>query len=209
MTNAGHEVFPNTHTHIHIHTLLACLTIMVQLVTVALHHRDHFSVGNARRVFDKQAYHWSIMIIPEGGQSENCHSFDATDASHINPVTFRMNNPTMDWWFRSELDIKPQRHEKLLGRIVIGEMPDEVSGEELGDFFQGIPLPMKNTNPQQSSVTWIMDAIQALQEKGWTHDFDLDRFKNFAVTYADEKMKGAEAEEPDLKFYESWKASVL
>ncbi|KAJ4122764.1 hypothetical protein NW768_010207 [Fusarium equiseti] len=176
---------------------------MVQLVTVALHHRDHFSVGNARRVFDKQAYHWSIMIIPSPGEAENVHSFDATDASHINPVTFRMNNPTMDWWFRSELDITPQRHEKLLGRIVIGEIPEDVSGEELGEFFQGIPLPVKNTDPQQSSVTWINDAIRALQEKGWAMEFDLDLFKAFAVSYADERMKGAEAEDPELKYFES------
>ncbi|GAB0137871.1 hypothetical protein EsDP_00006124 [Epichloe bromicola] len=73
---------------------------MTQLVTIALYSRDHFSRGNARQIFGHEAYHWGIVIMPQRSQGRDCQAFEATDASDIDPVTFRMTNPTMDWWFR-------------------------------------------------------------------------------------------------------------
>ncbi|KAJ4265309.1 hypothetical protein NW762_004594 [Fusarium torreyae] len=139
--------------------------------------------------------------MPEDSHGRDCHAFDATDASEIDPVTFRMNNPTMDWFFRSKINIDPMLSSKLLGRIVIGQIPDERSGEELSNFFERVRLPVKNTHPQQSCVTWVIDAIGALQQQGWAPAFNLDQFKEWALSYADERMKKSGSREPIVRYH--------
>lgn len=174
---------------------------MARLVAVALYHRDHFSEGNMRRVFGYEAYHWSILITPEVSQGRDCSAFDATDATEIDPVTFRMRNPTMDWWFRAMDHVDPALSSKLLGRIVIGQVPNEVSSSELRELFQRVPLPVRNQNPQQSCVTWAVNAIRALQRQGWVWEFELDQFKDWALAYADERMRGVNSREPKVTHF--------
>lgn len=174
---------------------------MTQLVAVALYSRDHFSRGNARRTFGYEAYHWGIIITPQVSQGQDCQTFEATDASDIDPVTFRLTNPTMDWWFNAKGNVDPTLGKKPLGRIIIGQVPDGVSSAELRDFFARVPLPVKNTHPQQSCVTWAVDAIRSLQRQGWVWEFELDQFKDFALSYADERMRGADSTEPSVKHY--------
>ncbi|KAF5021320.1 hypothetical protein F66182_6642 [Fusarium sp. NRRL 66182] len=141
------------------------------------------------------------MIMPDVSQGRDCHIFEATDASEIDAVTFRMNNPTMNWWFRSKGDIDPELSTKLIGRIVIGQIPNEISKAELQEFFEAIPLPVKNTHPQQSCVTWAANAIRALQRQGWAPDFDLPGFQDWALSYADERMRGVDSKEPKVVYY--------
>ncbi|RSL63552.1 hypothetical protein CEP54_005151 [Fusarium duplospermum] len=140
---------------------------MTQLVALALHHRDNFSRGRSRKVFGYEAYHWGIIVMPEPSEGQDCYAYDATDASEIDPVTFRMNNPSMDWWFRVKENIDPTLSTKLIGRIVIGQVPDGVSSADLRSLFERVDLPVKNRHPQQSCVTWTLNAIQALQRQGW------------------------------------------
>lgn len=185
------------------------------LVTLALYHRDALSQGNSRRVFGYEAYHWGILLQPADGTStestQNVYSFDATDASDIDPVTFRLRNPTMDWWLRAQAN--PAPNPKLLGQLAVGAIPDdsplfakgddgEAQAEEeaLRAFFTQIPLPVKNTHPQQSCVTWAVAAIGRMQAEGWARGFALDALKDAALAYADERMKRDSAE-PTLKYY--------
>ncbi|KAF9768816.1 hypothetical protein IL306_013829 [Fusarium sp. DS 682] len=167
---------------------------MVQQVAVALYDRGNFFRGDKRRVFGYEAYHWGIVIMPENHQAQDYHAFCATDVSEINPVTFRMRNPSMSWWLRSEENINPGEGAKPLGCIVIGEIPDDITFAQLDEFFNSISLPVKNTHPQQSCVTWIIEAIHALQEKDWVPQFELEQFKDSAVSYADERMSGSNSE---------------
>ncbi|KAH6877134.1 hypothetical protein B0T10DRAFT_497093 [Thelonectria olida] len=174
---------------------------MPQQVAVALYHRDRFSHRNARQTFGYEAYHWGIIVVPEISRGQDCHCFEATDTSEIDPVTFRMTNPTMDWWFRVKENVDPSPTDKYLGCIVIGQISDEVSSTALRDFFEKVPLPVKNTNPQQSCMTWAVDAIRALRRQGWAREFDIDQFKDWALSYADERMKGSDSREPSVKYY--------
>ncbi|KAH6628252.1 hypothetical protein F5144DRAFT_622221 [Chaetomium tenue] len=164
-------------------------TAMERLIAVCLSHRDHFSEGHMRGVFSYEAYHWGLMITPKVSQGQDCHIFDATDATEIDPVTFRMRNPTMDWWFRDQKDVDPALSPKLIGRITIGRVPDEVSSDEVWHVFKNVPLPVRNRDPQQSCVTWAVNAILALQALGWVREFEIDQFKDWALSYADMRMK--------------------
>ncbi|KAI9162892.1 hypothetical protein HJFPF1_04487 [Paramyrothecium foliicola] len=72
----------------------------------------------------------------------------------------------MEWWFRAKGNGDPALSAKLIGRIVLGQMPDSMSVAQLHDFFEKVPLPVMNTDPQQSCVTWNANAISALQSQG-------------------------------------------
>ncbi|CRK18705.1 hypothetical protein BN1723_011669, partial [Verticillium longisporum] len=158
-------------------------------IALSLYHRDRFSQGRMRRVFGYEAYHWAIIVMPEQSQGRDCWTFEATDASEIDPVTFRMNNSTMDWWLRDKPNVDPELSSKLVGIVLLGQTPDGLSFPEMPGVMTGVPLPVKNMNPQQSCVTWAENAIRTLQSRGWIWGFDMNQFKDWAVGYADERMK--------------------
>ena len=139
---------------------------------------------------------------PHGNQPY--HSFDATDATELDPVTFRITNPTMDWWFRVREQVDSAAPSKLIGRIIIGKVPDGVSSTDVKEYLKMVPLPVKNTHPQQSCVTWAADAISALQKQGWAEKFDVGQFQDEALAYGDERIKGEESEAPSVKNHQTY-----
>ncbi|KAK8148893.1 hypothetical protein G3M48_008876 [Beauveria asiatica] len=176
------------------------------LVTLALYHRDSLSRGNSRRIFGYEAYHWGLLFVSgadaAAAAAAPLYSFDATDASDIDPVTFRLRNPSMDWWLRAEA--RPAPNPKFLGQLIVGAVPDGDAGagslEELRAFFEQVPLPVKNTHPQQSCVTWAVAALGHMQTRGWVRPFDLPGFQDAALAYADARI-AEDATEPAIKEY--------
>jgi hypothetical protein len=107
----------------------------------------------------------------------------------------------MDWWMRYKANVDPELSAKLIGRIVIGQIPDGISSADLQKVFATVPLPVKNTHPQQSCVTWAIDAIRTMQRQRWVPQIELNGFKDWALSYADERMKGSDAREPSIRYY--------
>ncbi|KAG6040779.1 hypothetical protein E4U41_007048 [Claviceps citrina] len=111
----------------------------------------------------------------------------------------------MDWWMRGRI-VDPMLSNKLLGSIVVGEMPEDISFEELKAFFHQVPPPVKNTHPQQSCVTWALDAIRSMQKQGWAWEFDVEQFKDTALSCGDEiynriRVQPTKAGEKPVKYY--------
>ena len=172
---------------------------MPQIVNVALYDRDNFSRGNSRKVFGFEAFHWGIIISPEKSTGHDCSLFEATNANTIDPTTFRMI------WTGSSTrkpNVDPVLCRKLLRQVVIGRIPDEMPASEIHQLFCGVPMPVKNTHPQQSCVTWTEDAIRALQLRGWATRFNLAQFKDYALGFADERIKGQESKLPPVVQYD-------
>jgi hypothetical protein len=166
-------------------------------IAVSFYDRDHYSRGRNRQIFGYEAYHWAVMVVPKGNKGRTCKAYDTTDASEYDPVTHRLTNPTMEWKFRTKT-VDPKLSKKLLGCVVIGTAPPGVSFDDLDAFFASIPMPQKNKDPQQSCVTWAVNALVRMQEKGWVAAFDIDRFKDWALAYADE-MRRKQDEDPGEK----------
>lgn len=173
----------------------------MQLITVALYHRDHLSRGSSRRTFGYEAYHWGIILTPQTSRGRDCWTYAATDKCYLDTVTMRMVNPTMDWWLDHRDNVDPPLSGKLLGRIIIGQVPDGITFAEVDEFLQSVPLPVKNKDPQQSCVTWVSDAIQRLQGRGWVRVFELANFKDFALSAADQWINELESTEPRVVEY--------
>lgn len=171
---------------------LKLASTMVNVVYVALSRRDERSQKHSLQAFGHGSYHWAILVGPEGDTGNVCQSYDATDAAPFDPVTFRIVNPEMKWRFQHKLEVDPELSARILGRIAIGQLPDDMSDDSTKAFFEALPLPVKNQNPQQNCVTWVMSAIRALQAKGWVPGFDLDEFKTCAFSYGDRRYADSE-----------------
>jgi hypothetical protein len=155
---------------------------------VALYKRIPHSFGRNRQIFGYEAYHWGILVLSHGSSGVVWDAYDATDKSEVDKVTWRMTNPEMNWFFRGLANVNPENSSKYLGCIVIGAVEDTISRSALESFFKEIPVPVKNTHPQQSCVTWVTDAIQALQTRGFAEAFDIGEFKDQALAYADRRL---------------------
>lgn len=131
-----------------------------------------------RSVFGYETYHWAIIVIPEQSQGRNCWTFEATDAATIDPVTFRLDNPSMAWRLKAQHNADPDLSSKLLGIVIVGQTPDSLSYPEMMGIMTDVPLPVKNKDPQQSCVTWVENAIRTLQSRGWIRAFDVNHFKH-------------------------------
>ncbi|KAE8154146.1 hypothetical protein BDV25DRAFT_148323 [Aspergillus avenaceus] len=81
----------------------------------------------------------------------------------------------------------------LLGRTMIGKVPNEVTYAEIRIHLESIPLPRKGVSPEENCVSWTRSAIQKLQEKGLAEQFGIDRFMADSLAFADQRMKSPDS----------------
>lgn len=154
---------------------------------VTLHYRDKFSLGEHRQRLGFAAYHWGLLIKDPTGNS--CNAYDATDAIDLDPVTGEDRNPERNWLFRVKDNVDMLQISRLLGMVMIGKVPNEVTDGEIQAHLDSVPLPIKNAVPEQNCVSWTRDAIQKLQAQGIAEQFDIDQFVTDALAFADECLK--------------------
>ena len=158
-----------------------------------MYHREGYSTGRNRQILGYEAFHWGILVMPREGEAEY-DAYDATDRNEIDPRTFRMENPNLDWWFDAKEGIvDTSRGGRLIGRITIGVVPDGTSSCDVRKFLKEVPLPERNQTPQQSCVTWVGNAIRALHEIGWIDRFSVEIFMKGALSYGDDRMRDLES----------------
>ncbi|KAK2592818.1 hypothetical protein QQS21_009486 [Conoideocrella luteorostrata] len=159
------------------------------LIAVALYRRDPISTDPRRRqIYQHEAYHWGILIITRGTYDYAYDAYDATDRNEINPNTLRQENPRGDWWFRSGTDVDRTRSGMLLGYIIIGTLPSQVTRANVGNFLEGVTLPKRNVDPQESCVTWVANAIRKFREYQYINDFNVGKFLDWALVFADQRL---------------------
>src|SRR5204863_513885 len=86
---------------------------------------------------------------------------------------------------RSSGHVDPIRSGRLVGRVLIGKVPNHTTDAEIQATLAAVPLPVKNATPAQSCVTWLLAAIQALQNARIAREFNINQFIAWALTYAD------------------------
>ena len=127
-------------------------------VMVTIHHRGRLSLRENRTRLGRSAYHWGILIQPKNPKHHDSNALDVSDGIAVDPVTHRDLNPNLEWNFRAKADVSGS----LLGRVVIGKVPNKVTNAEIEALLREVPLPAKDT--AQNCVTWTMAAIQVLQK---------------------------------------------
>ncbi|TWU73131.1 hypothetical protein ED733_001230 [Metarhizium rileyi] len=158
-------------------------------VAVALYRRVPISSDPRRRqIYQHEAYHWGILIITSENYNYAYDAYDATDKNEINPNTLRQEKPRGDWWFHGRTDVDPTRSGKFLGYIIIGTLPPEVTRANVGNFLEGVTLPKRNVNPQESCVTWVANAIRKFREYQYVNEFSVGKFLDWALVFADQRL---------------------
>ncbi|KAJ5550595.1 hypothetical protein N7535_001462 [Penicillium sp. DV-2018c] len=160
-------------------------------VFLSLHHRYALSIGENRQRLGHAAYHWGILIAPKRSKGPDCYAFDATDGIILD--SGRDLNPEGNWHFREKANHNPEKDGHFLGRVMIGKVPNEVTYAEIHGLLAAIPLPQKGALPEQNCVTWTRAAICELQRKGLVEQFDLDRFMDESLAFADRRLKDTDS----------------
>jgi hypothetical protein len=170
-----------------------------QRVTVSIDHRDKFSLGDNRNRLGHCAFHWGILILPKKQKGADSKTYDASDGSMPDPLTRQELNPNHDWRFRYRMSVNPWISGRLLGRIMVGKVPANVTDDEIEAVLRKIPLPVKNADPEQNCHTWILTAIQEMQKNGLAEAFDMEEFNAKALELADEWLQN-----PDPKNFHNF-----
>jgi len=160
---------------------------------VSIHHRDESSLGDNRVRLGYNAFHWGILITPKKSNGPDSLAFDVSDGAKPDPVTRQDTNSDYNWIFRSKTQVDPIRSGRLIGRVLIGKVPNNITDLQIQSILATVPLPVKDATPQQSCVTWVISAITSLQNAGIARRFDVSQFMVWALTYADYSLASPNA----------------
>lgn len=157
-------------------------------VMVTIHHRGRLSLRENWTRLGRSAYHWGILIQPKNPKDHDSNAFDVSDGMAVDPITHRDLNPNLEWNFRAKTDASGS----LLGKVMIGKVPNKVKNNEIESRLREVPLPIQDT--AQNCVTWTMAAIQVLQNEGMAENLDVDQFMAKALGLADEWLRNQNPE---------------
>lgn len=107
-----------------------------------------------------------------------------SDAARPDPESRIDHNPNHEWIFRSN----PTVSGSLLGLIMIGKIPNGVEISEIRTRLQSISVPQRDAVPEQNCVTWVMSAIQTLQENGFAERFEINKFMDAGIQFANKTL---------------------
>jgi uncharacterized protein DUF6914 len=152
-------------------------------IFISMYFRDEFSIGQYRN-----SYHWGILIRPKYPSGHDTHAFDITNGVRLDGKTMTDLNPNRDWYFRLNEHVNPANNTHILGGIMVGKVPHEVTISQIEDILRPVPLPVKGAVPQETCATWVKAAIRALQEAELVEKFDVDGFMAHAQDFANKRM---------------------
>jgi hypothetical protein len=122
------------------------------------------------------AYQWGLWVEPKNSTGHGT-SFDLEDQISFSSVT----NP---FGWRFHIDDHKTPPPRMLGRLMIGKMPEGMSGTDLSCVLKDVPLPSDPGSHVVDSVGWILAVIEVLQEVGAAETFPIDNFLGDALAYA-------------------------
>jgi hypothetical protein len=151
-------------------------------IMVALFAREGHCFSQDRRnnhQFEHNDFLWSIIIRPKRPQG---HDSDCFDIRHTGSEPVRRNQPKPKghWQFRAITQYEPSKDHRLLGQLMIGKIPHEVSYIEIMELLKSIDHPRKDAEHHENGINWIRTAIRHLQMTGIGEEFDVDEFLDHA-----------------------------
>lgn len=147
-------------------------------VFVAIYTRidtSSLSTLSAKSKTNPDNYHWGIWIEPKGSTGQGT-SFDLEDSITFSSVT----NP-FGWRFR--IDEHKSLPPRMLGRVMIGKLSEEMTNADIMEVLKMVPLPSDPHSPVQGVVDWVKAAIAELQEVGAAERFSIDTLIGDALVY--------------------------
>lgn len=134
-------------------------------------HPEGVGLGYAR-------FHWGIWIEPKGSRGKGTIYQVFYEPSYSNIAC------SGGWGFYKEIFEDKTIGLNMMGRIMVGKIPSDVTKEQVAALLSGIPLPKMDTEPIENCVSWTKDALAELQRRGWADQFDIESFMDHALERA-------------------------
>lgn len=152
-------------------------------VYVALYFRQGISNEPAlRQQYQHAAYHWAILVMPKGSEGVG----STYDVKYQDTYSNVPGSGGWKYFYRGRADMRQSR--AILGQVMIGKLPPEISSDDVDQMLSGIPIPEDNADPVQNCVSWLVHAIQELQQHNCGEQFDVNQFMNDALQLGDRKV---------------------
>ena len=145
-------------------------------VFIALYARPNASsLSSTRSKTPPSTYRWGIWIEPKGSAGDGI-SYDA-----LSSLAFATTNNAAGW----HLSIAPHSAfpADMLGRIMVGKLPEGLEPEDVGALLTHVPLPAGAG--LEGEVEWVRVALGEFQRNGCAEIFSIEQFVGDAVGYAD------------------------
>ncbi|MCJ1448516.1 MAG: hypothetical protein MMC23_009033 [Stictis urceolatum] len=153
-------------------------------VYIALYSRQGISLVHSQRDSMKHAaYHWAIYTESKHSQGTG-QSYDVADEDSY------VNIPGSGGWkYRYSPNVSRVNSRSMLGMLMIGKLPLNVTTAQLNQLMKEIPLPQEDKEPLQNCVSWTREAIGRLQQHGCAEVFDIESFMDDALAQADDWLQ--------------------
>ncbi|KAF2118750.1 hypothetical protein BDV96DRAFT_642926 [Lophiotrema nucula] len=134
------------------------------------------SLASTRSRTKPDKFHWGIWVEPKSSNG-NGTSYDLEDSIAFSSVT----NP---FGWRFHIDDHKSLPPRMLGRVMIGKVPESMNPTDVGSALEVIPLPSDPSSAIPDAVAWIKAAIEELQAAGCAERFSIDAFMDDALGHA-------------------------
>ncbi|KAI1750365.1 hypothetical protein F4782DRAFT_532474 [Xylaria castorea] len=164
-------------------------------VFVAAYFREGItSSEGSYELLQHARFHWAIWIEPKGSTGIGaCYQAMKYDEFVNIPDSGR-------WQYEYINTADYTRSASMLGRIMVGKLPKDVSPELVADIlFGGVPLPAENNDAVENCVNWTMAALRELQLRGCVDNFDIQDFMDHALQRANSWYSNSSWRERNLK----------
>ncbi|KAH8158177.1 hypothetical protein CIB48_g10067 [Xylaria polymorpha] len=163
-------------------------------VFVAAYFREGItSSQGSEELLHHARFHWAIWTEPKGSTGTGtCYQTIKYDRF--------INNPDWcGWQYECISNADYTRSGSMLGRIMVGKLPNDVTLSLMADTLSTIPLPTENNHPPENCVNWIVATLQELQRRGWVDNFDIQRFMDYALRRANSWYRNSSWRERNMK----------
>jgi hypothetical protein len=92
------------------------------------------------------------------------------------------NMPGSGGWrydYRPKADYK--KSTALIGRIMVGKLPNTTTPDQLSQILSRMPLPRRDVEPIENCVSWTRAALEELQKVGAAEPFNIAEFMDHAM----------------------------
>ncbi|PHH82362.1 hypothetical protein CDD82_6264 [Ophiocordyceps australis] len=129
-----------------------------------------------------EKFHWALLVAPNNPRPKDkvWQAFDAANRDARKPH---------EWQVQYKPKVDPEKARTLVARIEVSPLRSTISDVDLEKTLNMVSVPNTCKNPFDSCVTWAMNGLKKLQDKGFIKKFDVDRLSQVAFDFANKKLE--------------------
>ncbi|OJD21612.1 hypothetical protein ACJ73_07050 [Blastomyces percursus] len=132
------------------------------------------------------AYHWELLLAPKKSNGRDNMAYDVSDGVRLDSETGQDLNLERDWFFRIKNNVNPLDSGRLIGRVMIGKVPPQMTENDLEIILKDVALPDKELGERCRHWVWNAHIHSTLQSASVIPNFEIEKFKVWILDYANQ-----------------------